>query len=101
MEDTQDDQRQAPTGERGRIEDFHLITHKPSLLPSSAATREPLTNHTSFGVSGGQNREQARLSPSVRLPGGIIPGTPSSSRERRSRDIARGVKGKSVKQIQG
>ena len=91
----------APTGERGRIEDFHLITHKHSLLPSSAATQGLLTNDTSFCVCGGHNREQACLSPSVRLPSGIIQGTPSTSRERRSRDNARGVKGKSVEQIQG
>lgn len=92
--------KDSPTGERGHAEDFHLITHKHALASpaSSAARLEPVTNHTSFCVSRGQNGGQP--SPAfVRLPGGIIQGTPTTSRERAEGDIARGVKGKRVERI--
>lgn len=90
--------KDSPTGERGHIEDFHLITHKhtlasPASSASSTATLQPVANHTSFCVSRGQNGgEPGPLS--VRLPGGIIQRTP-----RVVRDIARGVKGKRVERI--
>lgn len=68
--------KDSPTGKRGHIEDFHLITHKhtPASPASSAAMLEPVTNHTSFRVSRGQIGEEP-CPPSVRLPGGIIQGT--------------------------
>lgn len=89
--------KDSPTGERGRIEDFHLITHTNTRLPPPLPLL-PVMNHTSFCVSGGQNGERPSP-PSVRLPGGIIQGTPSISRERHRRDIAGGVKGKRVERI--
>lgn len=86
--------KDSPTGKRGHIVDFHLITHKhtPASPASSVAKLEPVTNYTSFRVSRGQIGEGPGP-PSVRLPSGTIQRIPCPWPRG---DIARGVKGKRV-----
>lgn len=47
--------KDSPTGERGHIEDFHVITHKHARASptSSAATPQAVMNHPQFCVSRG------------------------------------------------
>lgn len=49
--------KDSPTGERGRIEDFHLIAHTNTGLPPPLPLL-PVMNHTSFCVSRGHNGER-------------------------------------------
>lgn len=88
--------KDSPTWERGHIEHFHLITHPNARLPPPLPLL-PVTNHTSFSVSRGQNGEQP--APLCETPWWDNPGDSEYQQGRRRRDIARRVKGKRVEWI--